>query len=142
MKLIRGCECDAVHCHVVDVDASAPAKDGYIYSPDKAPYRPKSMKRLKQPTKRGEQLRMFAKDMMPGELIAPLEKDVVDETRAALEKLGYLTWSGRIAIYDATPEAREARIARGWPLFLPVLGPGTSDVLGVMPERAGRFFAL
>jgi hypothetical protein len=100
------------------------------------------MKRLKQPTKRGEQLRMFAKEVMPPELVAPLEKNVVDETRRALEKLGYLTWSGRIAVYDATPEAREARIAKGWPLFLPALEPGTPDVLGVMPERAGRFFAL
>jgi hypothetical protein len=79
---------------------------------------------------------------MPGELLAPLEKDVVSRARMALEKMGYKTWSGRAAIYDPTPEAREARIERGWPLFLPALEPGCPDVLGVMPERQGRLFGL
>jgi hypothetical protein len=79
---------------------------------------------------------------MPSEARAPLEKDTVDATRVALEKLGYLTWSGRAAIYDPSAEAREERIARGWPLFLPVLGPGTPDVLGVFPGGEGRLFGL
>jgi len=99
-------------------------------------------KRLKQPEQKGAQLRMFAASEMPDELLAPLEKDVVTRTRRALEKMGYKTWSGRAAIYDPTPEAREARIERGWPLFLPVLEPGCPDVLGVMPERKGRLFGL
>jgi hypothetical protein len=85
---------------------------------------------------------MFAATEMPTELLAPLEKDVVDETRRVLEKLGYKTWSGRVAIYDATFEAREARLLKGWPLFLPALGLGTPDILGVMPDRAGRLFGL
>jgi hypothetical protein len=99
-------------------------------------------RRLKQPSTSGAQLRMFPASEMPGELLAPLEKDVVSRTRRALEKMGYKTWSGRAAIYDPSPEAREARIERGWPLFLPVLEPGCPDVLGIMPERKGRLFGL
>ena len=79
---------------------------------------------------------------MPPELLAPLEKDLVKNTRAALKKLGYLTWSGRTAIFDPTPEARAARIAKGWPLFFPALEPGTPDILGIMPDRKGRLFGL
>ena len=100
------------------------------------------MKRLKQPEGPGAQLRMLPATEMPGELLAPLEKNAVDAARAALEKLGYLTWSGRAAIYDPSAEAREERLARGWPLFLPVLGPGTPDVLGVFPGGGGRLFGL
>ena len=94
----------------------------------------------------------------------PLEKDLVERIRGALEKLGYLTWSGRVAIYDriavhrdrslggprsgvsrdeeASDAAREARIARGWPPFIPALGTGCPDILGVMPDRGGRLFGL
>jgi hypothetical protein len=100
------------------------------------------MKRLKQPEARGSQLRMFAATEMPPELVAPLEKDVVERTRKVLGKLGYKTWSGRVAIYDPSTEARAERVARGWPLFLPVLEPGCPDILGVMPERKGRLFGL
>ena len=99
-------------------------------------------RRLKQPQNLGAQLRMLPESEMPRELVAPLERDVVDMTRAALEKMGYLTWSGRAAIYDPTPEGRQVRLERGWPLFLPILGPGTPDVLGIMPERQGRLFGL
>jgi len=99
-------------------------------------------RRLKQSQIPGAQLRFLPESEMPRELVAPLEKDVVDTTRTVLEKMGYLTWSGRAAIYDPTPEARDARLERGWPLFLPVLGPGCPDVLGIMPERQGRLFGL
>lgn len=101
-----------------------------------------ALRRLKQPRGRGAQLRMLPESEMPTESIVPLEKDVVDETRRALKKLGYLTFSGRAAIYDPTSEARDERIARGWPLFLPVFGPGTPDVLGVFPKSGGRLFGL
>lgn len=100
------------------------------------------LKRLKQPNKRGEQLRMFAASEMPPELIAPLEKDTVDRTRKILGKLGYKTWSGRVAIYDPSPAARLARLEKGWPPFLPALEPGCPDILGVMPDRQGRLFGL
>jgi hypothetical protein len=99
-------------------------------------------KRLRQPVESGAQLRMFAASEMPGELLAPLEKDVVSRTRRALEKMGYKTWSGRVAIYDVSPEAKKERAERGWPAFLPALEPGCPDVLGIMPERKGRFFGL
>lgn len=100
------------------------------------------MRRLKQPAALGSQLRMLPFAEMPRELVAPLERDVVLQTRTALKKLGYHTWSGRTAIFDATPEARQARIAKGWPLFFPALEAGTPDILGIMPERRGRFFGL
>ena len=99
-------------------------------------------RRLKQPKTAGSQLRMFPAAEMPPELIAPLEKDLVENTRRALKKLGYHTWSGRTAIFDPTPEARAARIAKGWPLFFPALEPGTPDIVGIMPDRKGRLFGL
>jgi hypothetical protein len=100
------------------------------------------LKRLKQPNVRGVQLRMFAASEMPTELLAPLEKDIVERTRRVLGKLGYKTWSGRAAIFDPSPEARAERVARGWPLFLPVLDVGCPDILGVMPDCKGRLFGL
>jgi hypothetical protein len=85
---------------------------------------------------------MFAKEVMPSELVAPLEKDVVSITKRALEKMGYKCWSGRVAIFDPTPEAREARLERGWPLFIPALDTGCPDLLGIFPERKGQLWGL
>jgi len=99
-------------------------------------------KRLKQPKGRMTQLRMFAASEMPPELLAPLEKDVVAITKRALEKMGYKVWSGRVAIFDPTPEAREQRVERGWPLFIPALEPGCPDLLGIFPERKGQLWGL
>jgi len=101
-----------------------------------------SLKRLKQPKRKMEQLRMFAESEMPRELVVPLEKDLVDRIRTVLEKLGCKMWSGRVAIYDVSEEAREERAARGWPPFLPALGTGCPDILGIFPDRRGRFFGL
>jgi hypothetical protein len=99
------------------------------------------LSRLKQPKKRGEQLRLLPASEMPKDAI-PLENDTVERIRAALAKMGYLTWSGRVAIYDPTPEARAERAARGWPPFIPALEPGCPDILGVFPGGAGRFFGI
>ena len=101
-----------------------------------------SLKHLKQPKRRMEQLRMFAECEMPRELVAPLEKDLVERIRAVLGKMGYHTWSGRIAIYDVSEEARQERAARGWPPFLPALGAGCPDILGIFPDQHGRLFGL
>jgi len=99
------------------------------------------LSQLKQPKKRGEQLRLLPQDEMPRDSI-PLENDLVDRIREALEKMGYLTWSGRVAVYDPTPEAREARAARSWPLFIPALEPGCPDIVGIFPGGSGRMFGI
>jgi len=70
----------------------------------------------------------------------PLEEDLVERLRAALAKMGYLTWSGRVAVYDPTPEARAERAARGWPPFIPALESGCPDIVGIFPGGSGRFF--
>jgi hypothetical protein len=99
------------------------------------------LSRLRQPKKRGEQLRLLPASEMPKDAV-PLENDTVERIRAALAKMGYLTWSGRVAIYDPTPEASAERAARGWPPFIPALEPGCSDILGIFPGGAGRLFAV
>lgn len=80
---------------------------------------------------------MFAESEMPSELVAPLEKDLVDRIRTVLEKLGCRTWSGRVAIYDVSEEARQERAARGWPPFLPALGTGCPDILASFLSAKG-----
>lgn len=101
-----------------------------------------SLSRLRQPKRRGEQLRLLPATEMPSEALAPYEKDLVIKLRMALSARGCLTWSGRVAIYDPSAEARAARLERGWPLFIPALEPGTPDILGVFPRSAGRLFGL
>jgi len=70
----------------------------------------------------------------------PLEEDLARRLRTALAKMGYLTWSGRVAIYDPSPEASAERAARGWPPFIPSLEPGCPDILGIFPGGFGRLF--
>lgn len=100
-----------------------------------------SLSRLRQPKKRGEQLRLLPAAEMPLDAVV-LEKDLADRIRAALAKMGFLTWSGRVAIFDPTSEARQARAARGWPPFIPALGPGCPDILGVFPGGSARLCAI
>ena len=110
---------------------------------------------------RGQLSFLPAPEMPP----APLEKDLVVAIRKALEKLGYLTWSGRVAVHERLDALRAVRPLReAWdrgerlsaeeeervilhdvgagPPFLPSLGPGTPDILGIFPERQGRLFGL
>lgn len=101
----------------------------------------KALARLRQPKARGEQLRLLPASDMPLNSV-PLENDLVDRIRAALAKMGYLTWSGRVAIFDPTPEARQERAARGWPPFIPALGAGCPDIVGIFPGGSGRFFGI
>ena len=101
-----------------------------------------SISRLRQPKKRGEQLRLLPAAEMPPSLLRPPEKNLVARLRAALSKMGYLHWSGRVAVYDPSPAAHAARLERGWPPFLPALEPGTPDILGVFPRSSGRLFGL
>lgn len=82
------------------------------------------------------QLRMLPESEMPKELVAPLEKDLVERVRAVLGKLGYLTWSGRIRVFDRPLDG-----SLGIP-FIPSLEPGCPDILGIMPDRTGRFFGV
>lgn len=102
------------------------------------------------PPVRGQQLSFLPASEMP---LPPLEKDLVVSVRAALEKLGYLTWSGRVAVYERIAALANARTLKethkgtegseyAAPPFLPSLGPGTPDILGVFPERRGRLFGL
>lgn len=59
---------------------------------------------------------------------APLEKHLVDAIRHAFKRMGLVTWSGRIWVRGHRPP------------YLPVLGPGTPDILGV--TRQGRLFGV
>jgi hypothetical protein len=95
-----------------------------------------TLKRLRQPKGRMVQLRMLPEAEMPRALVAPLEEDLVNRTRAVLGKLGYLTWSGRIRIFDRPLDG-----SRGIP-FIPSLEPGCPDILGVMPDCTGRLFGV
>ena|SRR5271155_1614005 len=99
-----------------------------------------TLSRLKQPADIGAQLRMFAAKEMPIEAVrGPLEKDLVIIVRGELERRGYKTWSGRIRIFERPLDG-----SMGIP-FVPVLGPGTPDILGVFPPLSaahGRLFGL
>lgn len=110
-------------------------------SESRPPETPKALGRLRQPKARGEQLRLLPASEMPLDVVS-LERDLVDRLRAALAKMGYLAWSGRVAIFDATPEAARERAARGWPPFIPALGTGCPDIIGVFPGGSGRLFAV
>lgn len=98
------------------------------------------LKRLKQPSGVGAQLRMLPAAEMPpsaASVRGPLERDLVDDIRAALGRLGHKTWSGRVAIFSC-----EACGARPSVPFIPALGTGCPDILGVTSGRAGRLFAI
>ena len=99
-----------------------------------------TLSRLKQPKEVGAQLRMYAQEAMPTSSVrGPLEKVLVKDIRDALEKMGYKTWSGRIRIFGRPLDGSE-----GLP-FVPILGPGTPDILGVYPPMSpahGRMFGL
>lgn len=58
----------------------------------------------------------------------PLERELVDAIRDMLNQFGVLHWSGRIYV------RRSGRRA-----FLPALGTGTPDIIGVV---RGRMFAI
>jgi hypothetical protein len=98
------------------------------------------LSRLKQSIDVGAQLRMFAAKEMPIEAVrGALEKDLVAIVRGELERLGYKTWSGRIRIFGRPLDGSEG------PPFIPILGPGTPDILGVFPPMSpayGRMFGL
>jgi hypothetical protein len=79
--------------------------------------------KLRQPA-RG-QLRLLRKAEMPK---APLERELVDAIRALAHKMGLIQWSGRIFVL------------RGKPPYLPILGPGTPDVL--ILARDGRLLGI
>jgi hypothetical protein len=57
----------------------------------------------------------------------PLERELVDAIRDMLSAYGALHWSGRIFV------------KRGRRTFLPALGTGTPDIIGVV---RGRMFAI
>lgn len=99
-----------------------------------------TLSRLKQPKEVGAQLRMYAQEVMPTSSVhGPLEKDLVREIRDVLERMGYKTWSGRIRIFGRPLDGSEG------PPFIPILGPGTPDILGVFPPLSpahGRMFGL
>ena len=71
------------------------------------------------------QLRLLKAADMPRR---PLEKELVNAIRLVAHRMGLVTWSGRIYIFNHKPP------------YLPVLGDGTPDVLGVF--RDGRMFGI
>lgn len=81
------------------------------------------MTRLRQG--KGPQLRLLKSSEMPK---PPLEKHLIDAIREVAKRMGLDTWSGRIFVHGHKPP------------FLPVLGPGTPDILGVF--RTGLFWGL
>lgn len=99
-----------------------------------------TLSRLKQPKEVGAQLRMYAQEAMPiSSVRGPLEKGLVVIVRGELERRGYKTWSGRIRIFDRPLDG-----SQGIP-FIPALGTGCPDILGVFPPLSpahGRFFGL
>lgn len=58
----------------------------------------------------------------------PLERDLVQAIRDGLTRIGIVHWSGRLYVHG------------GHPPYLPVLGPGTPDILGVF--RGARLFGI
>lgn len=56
------------------------------------------------------------------------EKDLVRAILDGLKRMGILCWSGRIHVFNHRPP------------YLPVLGPGTPDVLGIFPN--GKMFGI
>lgn len=81
------------------------------------------MKRLRQGA--ALQLRMLPAAEMPK---APLEKELVDSIRLVAHRMGMITWSGRIFVHGHKPP------------YLPILGPGTPDILGIF--RDGRLWGV
>ena len=81
------------------------------------------MTRLRQG--KGPQLRLIRSAEMPK---APLEKGLIQAIRDGLSRMGITNWSGRIFVHNHKPP------------YLPTLGAGTPDVIGVLPS--GKMFGI